>query len=114
MNTSTPLGLKFIGGPGGSEKIATESWKEQRKQLNVPVSLKLRWVPTKFGVAEDRLFNTKERLNAFAGRNVVSSVEYTNVGGSNRSSLMLLGGSEDDPLQTTGRFSILKLPTSFG
>lgn len=102
VNTSLPLGLKYIGGPAGSEEIALESMKEQRKQLNVPVNLRLRWVETKFGVAEDRLFNTKQRLNAFAGRSVVSSVEYANVGGSNRQSVILLGGSEDDPLQTTG------------
>jgi hypothetical protein len=75
--------------------------REQQKQLNVPVNLRLRWVKTKFGVAEDRLFNTKQRLNSFAGRSVVSTVEYANVGGSNRQSVILLGGSEEDPLQTT-------------
>lgn len=101
VNTSLPLGLKYIGGPAGSEEIALESMKEQQKQLNVPVDLRLRWVKTKFGVAEDRLFNTKQRLNSFAGRSVVSSVEYANVGGSNRQSVILLGGSEEDPLQTT-------------
>jgi len=99
--SSTPLGLKFIGGPAASETIAAESLKEQQKQLNVPVSLKFRFVKTKFGVAEDRLFNTKQRLNNFAGRSVVSSVEYANVGGSNRASVLALGGLEDDPLQTT-------------
>jgi len=99
--SSTPLGLKFIGGPAGSEEIAAASFKEQQKQLNVPVSLKLRFVKTKFGVAEDRLFNTKQRLNNFAGRSVVSSVEYANVGMSNRASTLAMGGSEDDPLQTT-------------
>lgn len=101
VNTSTPLGLKFIGGPNGSLKIAQESFEEQRKQFNIPVHLQLRFVNTKFGVAEDRLFNTKQRLDNFAGRSVVSSVEYANVGGSNRSSVLALGGSADDPLQTT-------------
>lgn len=101
VNTSAPLGLKFIGGPNGSLKIAQESFEEQRKQLNIPVHLQLRFVNTKFGVAEDRLFNTKQRLDNFAGRSVVSSVEYANVGGSNRSSVLALGGSADDPLQTT-------------
>jgi hypothetical protein len=52
-------------------------------------------------VAEDRLFNTRQRLDNFAGRSVVSSVEYANVGGSNRASILAMGGSEDDPLQTT-------------
>lgn len=101
VNAETPLGLKFVGGPAGSEAIAAESMKEQKRQIGVPVSLRLRWVPTKFGVAEDRLFNSRERLNAFAGRNVVASVEYANVGGSNRASVLALGGTEDDPLQTT-------------
>lgn len=98
---STPLGLKFIGGPNGSEAIAAESFKEQTKQMNVPVKLQLRFVTTKFGVAEDRIFNTRERLDSFAGRKVVSSIEYSNVGGSNRQSALALGGSEDTPLQTT-------------
>jgi len=101
VNASTPLGLKYIGGPAGSEAIAAESFKEQKKQLNVPVSLKLRFVKTKFGVAEDRLFDTKQRLDNFAGRSVVSTVEYANVGGSNRPSVLAMGGGEDDPLQTT-------------
>jgi hypothetical protein len=101
VDASTPLGLKFIGGPAGSEAIAAESFKEQQKQLNVPVSLKFRFVDTKFGVAEDRIFNTRQRLDNFAGRSVVSSVEYANVGGSNRASALAMGGSEDTPLQTT-------------
>lgn len=101
VNAETPLGLKFVGGPAGSEEIAAKSVAEQRRQLGKPVSLKLRWVPTKFGVAEDRLFNARERLNGFAGRSVVASVEYANVGGSNRASVLALGGTEDDPLQTT-------------
>jgi hypothetical protein len=102
IDTSNPLGLKFVGGPNGSESIATESVKEQRKQLNVPVELRLRYLNTKFGVAEDRLFNSKQRLDAFAGRSVVSSVEYADVGGSNRNSVLSMGGDNDTPLQTTG------------
>ncbi len=101
VDASTPLGLKFIGGPAGSEAIAGESFKEQQKQLNVPVSLQFRFVDTKFGVAEDRLFNTKQRLDKFAGRSVVSSVEYANVGGSNRASVLAMGGTQETPLQTT-------------
>ena len=96
-----PLGLKYVGGPSGSEAIAAKSMEEQRQQIGVPVNLRLRWVKTKLGVAEDRLFNTKSRLDSFAGRSVVASVEYANVGGSNRASVLALGGSEDDPLQTT-------------
>uniref|UniRef100_A0A7S1Z912 DUF6816 domain-containing protein n=1 Tax=Trieres chinensis TaxID=1514140 RepID=A0A7S1Z912_TRICV len=97
----TPLGLKYVGGPAGSEQIAAESMKEQRRQIGVPVQLRLRWVKTKFGVAEDRLFNARQRLNSFAGKSVVASVEYSNVGGSNRAGVLAMGGTEDDPLQTT-------------
>ena len=97
----TPLGLKFVGGPNGSEAIATKSMEEQRRQIDVPVNLRLRFKKTKFGVAEDRLFNTKSRLDSFAGRSVVASCEYADVGGSNRKSVLAFGGTDDDPLQTT-------------
>jgi hypothetical protein len=40
-------------------------------------------------------------LNGFAGKDVVASVQYADVGGSNRQSVLTLGGSADDPLQTT-------------
>jgi hypothetical protein len=40
-------------------------------------------------------------LNAFAGKDVVASVQYADVGGSNRQSTLTLGGTADDPLQTT-------------
>ena len=103
VGTQTPLGLKFIGGPSGSEEIALKSMKEQEAQLNKPVSLRVRFLNTKWGVAEDRLFNMEQRLNQFAGGNkkIVSTVEYANVGGSNRMSVMAMGGSQSDPLTTT-------------
>jgi len=46
-------------------------------------------------VVEDRSFNTKARLNAFAGRPVVKSIEYVEVGGANALSF------GDKPLPTT-------------
>lgn len=101
VNVTTPLGLKFVGGPNGKEQIATETMLEARKNIGKPVSLRLRYIPTKWGVAEDRLFNAKQRLDAFAGKSVVASVEYSNVGGSNRPSVLAMGGTEQDPLQTT-------------
>lgn len=52
-------------------------------------------------VVEDRAFNTRQRLDSFAGRKVVSSVEYADVGGSNRGAILAAGGGVDDPLQTT-------------
>ena len=50
---------------------------------------------------EDRLYNTRSRLDAFAGKSVVASVEYAETGGNNRRGNVVLGGSADDPLITT-------------
>lgn len=100
-NVDAPLGLAFLGGPNGLESIGEKTLTESRQRLDVPVEFQLRFVPTKFGVAEDRLFNTRQRLDAFAGRKVVGSVDYADVGGSNRASVLAMGGSSDDPLQTT-------------
>lgn len=101
VDTSAPLGLKFLGGPNGDTPIAEKTMEQTRSKLGVPVKLQLRYVPTKWGVAEDRIFNTQERLNGFAEKKVVASVQYANVGGSNRQSVLSLGGTEEDPLQTT-------------
>ena len=47
------------------------------------------------------MYNTRSRLDAFAGRTVVASVEYAETGGNNRRGNVVLGGSADDPLITT-------------
>lgn len=96
-----PLGLKFIGGPRGDLEIARTSLEEQRSRIGQPQQLKLKFVKTKFGVVEDRIYNTRSRLDAFAGRRVVASVEYAETGGNNRRGNVALGGKEDDPLITT-------------
>ena len=101
VNMQTPLGLKYIGGPNASVDIAEKSLKEARSKLDIPVNLTLRYKTTRWGVAEDRLFNTQARLNAFAEKDVVASVEYADVGGSNRKTVLALGGTQEDPLQTT-------------
>mmetsp|Transcript_26979 Transcript_26979/g.59310 ORF Transcript_26979/g.59310 Transcript_26979/m.59310 type:complete len:319 (+) Transcript_26979:315-1271(+) len=101
VDLRAPLGMKYIGGPNGSLEIAEKTTKEARSKIGVPVELKLRYVPTKWGVAEDRLYNSQERLNSFAQKSVVASVQYADVGGSNRKSVLALGGTNDDPLQTT-------------
>ena len=101
VSTKAPLGLKFVGGPNGSLEIAQKTMDEQSKRLNEPVNLKLRFVNTKFGVVEDRAFNLKSRLNNFAGKSVVASVEYADVRESNRASILAAGGTEADPLTTT-------------
>ena len=101
VDASTPLGLKYVGGPNASIDIASATMAEASKNIGKPVSLRLRFLPTKWGVAEDRLFNTRERLNAFAGKTVVAGVDYANVGMSNRAAVLANGGTEQDPLQTT-------------
>lgn len=101
VDTTTPLGLKFLGGPNGDIRIAQKTFEQSKAQLGKGVKLQLKFVETKWGIAEDRLFNTKSRLNAFAEKDVVASVQYADVGGSNRKSVLLLGGNADDPLQTT-------------
>jgi len=101
VDVKTPVGLKFAGGPNGDETIARATIQQARARLNVPIQFQLRYVPTKWGVTEDRVFNIKQRLNAFAGKSVVSTVEYANVGTSNRQAVLAMGGKDTDPLQTT-------------
>ena len=101
IDASAPIGLKFMGGPNGVVSIAQASLDQAKSKIGIPYNLKLRYAPTKWGVAEDRLFNTQQRLNAFAGKVVVASVGYADVGGSNRASVLAMGGTNNDPLQTT-------------
>ena len=101
VSTTVPLGLKFIGGPNADLAIAEKTMTEARSKIGIPIKFRLRYVATKWGVAEDRLFNVRSRLDAFAGKAVVASVNYADVGGSNRKSVVALGGTVDDPLQTT-------------
>lgn len=101
VSTKAPVGLKFIGGPTGSMDIAQKTMDEQNKRLNEPVNLKLRFVKTNFGVVEDRAYNLKSRLNSFAGKSVVASVNYADVRESNRAAILAAGGTESDPLTTT-------------
>lgn len=101
VSTKAPLGLAFIGGPMGSIDVAQATMSEQQKRAGEAVNLQLRFVRTKFGVVEDRTFNLRSRLNSFAGKNVVASVEYADVRESNRASVVAAGGKETDPLTTT-------------
>ncbi|KAL7526630.1 hypothetical protein ACHAXR_001571 [Thalassiosira sp. AJA248-18] len=101
ISAKTPLGLKFVGGPQASLDVAQKSMDEQNKRINDPVNLKLRFVKTTFGVVEDRAFNLQSRLNSFAGKSVVASVNYADVRESNRASVLAAGGTESDPLTTT-------------
>mmetsp|Transcript_8549 Transcript_8549/g.17836 ORF Transcript_8549/g.17836 Transcript_8549/m.17836 type:complete len:340 (+) Transcript_8549:45-1064(+) len=119
VDMQAPLGMKYIGGPNGSLEIAEKTMKEAQSKLDIPVNFKLRYVDTMWGVAEDRLYNNQERLNAFAQKSVVASVEYADVGGSNRKSVIVRGGTKEDPLQTTivyfkGPFAQKNFITSHG
>jgi hypothetical protein len=67
VSTTTPLGLKYLGGPNGDLAIAEKTMQQSKSQIDKPVKLKLRYLSTRWGVAEDRLFNTRQRLNAFHG-----------------------------------------------
>lgn len=96
----TPLGLSYIGGPMGLESIAEKSLAESQEQIGVPVKLQLKFVKTVKGVAEDRVFNAASRLNAFAGKTVVTAVDYADLGASNRAAILAAGGKATDPLQT--------------
>jgi hypothetical protein len=96
----TPLGLSYIGGPMGLTEIAEKSLAESVTQINVPVKLRLSFVKTPFGVAEDRAANAANRLNAFAGKTVVAGVDYADLGASNRAAMLAAGGKATDPLQT--------------
>jgi len=101
ISTKAPLGMKFIGGPQGSIDVAQKVMNDQTKRLNEPVDLKLRFVKTNLGVVEDRAYNLRSRLDSFAGKSVVASVNYADVRESNRASVLAAGGLESDPLMTT-------------
>jgi hypothetical protein len=99
-SVKTPLGLSYIGGPMGLTEIAEKSLAESETQIGAPVKLRLSWVKTPFGVAEDRAANAANRLNAYAGKTVVAGVDYADLGASNRAAMLAAGGKATDPLQT--------------
>ena len=100
VNVTAPLGMVYVGGPNGDLNIAETTMAETRSKIDQPVTLQLRFVSTKWGVAEDRVYNMAQRLNAFAGRKVVATVDYADVGASNRAAVLKNGGTADDPLST--------------
>jgi hypothetical protein len=92
-----PLGVQFLN---PDRATAERSLAEVQSKLGQPVSLQLRYLPTKWGTGEARVFNTASRFNAFAGRNVVAAAEYADVRSSNRDAVQRLGGTATDPLTT--------------
>lgn len=91
VGCKAPLGLRFAGGPNGVESIGVTSIKESESQLNKPVKLQLRYMRNSDGqVVEDRVFNTRQRLDNFAGRPVVSTVDMTADTGTLQNSAVLV------------------------
>lgn len=79
---SAPLGPAFMGGPNGDANIGQASLDEANSKRNIPISFRLRYIRTDVDttssrIDEDRPFNTRQRLDAFAGRPVVASTFYT-------------------------------------
>ena len=71
---SAPLGVQYIGAAGRPLAEAEASAAQTRAQIGKPVALELRWaVAPEGGAVEDRAFNARSRLDAFAGRQVVRS-----------------------------------------
>ena len=101
VSVDTPLGLSYAGGPNGVEAIAEKSIAESRSQLGLPVELQVRFITSNSMVVEDRLYNTQQRLDAFAGRSVVAQVAYADTRASNRAAFQAVTQRMDDPLETT-------------
>ncbi|CAK9105403.1 unnamed protein product [Durusdinium trenchii] len=90
---AAPMGKQFLA--NGQSAVAEKVLSEQQSQLGKPVSFELR-----NNIVEDRAFNTRAKLNAFAGREVVKSVEYVDVPDNTRESTMQGGNGPQDPLRT--------------
>ena len=104
INVETPMGLQYAGGPNGLLDIATKSIQESKSQIGKPIYLQLRYIQCQLKatktdtqrqkltrpmvvVLEDRLYNTRQRLNQFAGTTVVANVQYADTKGSNRETM---------------------------
>ncbi|CAJ1438586.1 unnamed protein product, partial [Effrenium voratum] len=96
---AAPMGKQFLA--NGRGEVADKVLAEQQSQLGQAVSFELRYIRTqRNNIVEDRAFNTRAKLNAFAGREVVKSVEYVEVPDNTRESALQAGNSEADPLRT--------------
>lgn len=106
VDCSAPLGTAFMGGPNGDDRIGQASLAEARSKINIPVSLRFRFLkdPSNNEVVEDRLLNTQQRLDAFAGRAVVASTVYTRDPSTNQNTAVLIQyrGPAAQKIFTTG------------
>jgi len=88
-----PLGPKFLAGPSGSRlDVAEATIRQQQSKIGSSIGpYPLKWLSIhppfsnsadskKTYVVEDRAFNTKSRLNAFAGRTVRSCIAFVGRG----------------------------------
>lgn len=92
---TAPLGKKFLGA------TAEKTLAEEQKRLGTPISFELRYVRTARGnLVEDRAFNVRSRLDAFAGKKVVREVAYADVPNFGREDMMKKGDGPNDPLLT--------------
>ena len=76
-----PLGVEFIGAPGRPLSEAEASAAQTRAQIGKPVTLELRFDAVAGGAREDRAFNSRSRLDAFAGRPVTKRSQACAVAG---------------------------------
>jgi len=100
-NYQAPLGKKFLSGPSGlREDVADATMKQQQSLIGKTVGpFRLRFIiidkkskktlseipkdNNDFVVVEDRQANLRSRANAFAGRDIVKTIEYVEIGGAN-------------------------------
>lgn len=118
VHCSAPLGTVYMGGPNGDDRIGQASLAEARSKINSPVSLKFRYIrdPSNDSeIIEDRLFNTQQRLDAFAGKAVVSSTVYTRDLLTNKNTAVLIQyrGPAAQKIFTTGFDSEVNVDGSF-
>lgn len=96
---AAPLGKPYLA--NGQSAVAEKVLAEQQSQLGKPVTFELRYIRTqRNNIVEDRAFNTRAKLDAFAGRDVVKGVEYVDVPDNTRESAMQGGNGAEDPLRT--------------
>ncbi|CAE8581676.1 unnamed protein product [Polarella glacialis] len=97
---NAPLGREFLA--YGNDQVAQKVLQEQQKQLGIPVEFELRYLRTqRNNTVEDRAFNVRSRLDAFAGKQVVKSVGYVDVPANTREDALKAGNGPEDPLLTT-------------
>lgn len=74
MGMHAQLGVQYIGAPGRPPSEAEQTAEQTRSRIGNSVALRLKFVQFGAdGAREDRAFNARARIDAFAGRDVVRS-----------------------------------------